>query len=130
MDPPIAAPARDPSAAAPGPRPSIAGPDADRENGLGESRSGCTGAQLRRFIKSRAWIPMHELRRRFAIDGHEDDVMPVDVSGRRIFVGLPEREAQMLGDLLRSGEVGYELSLDPASPIVIGIYPMRPVIRS
>jgi hypothetical protein len=73
---------------------------------------------------------MHELRRRFAIDGREDDVMPVDVGGRRIFVGLPGREAQMLGDLLRSGEVGYELSLDPASPVVIGIFPMRPVIRT
>jgi hypothetical protein len=96
----------------------------------GEPRPGCTAAQLRRFIKSRAWIPMHELRRRFAIDGREDDVMPVEVGGRRVFVGLPGREAQMLGDLFRSGEVGYELSLDPASPIVIGIFPMRPVIRS
>lgn len=73
---------------------------------------------------------MHELRRRFAINGDEDEVTPMDVAQRRIFVGLPEREGQMLGELLRSGEVGYELSLDPASPIVIGVYPMRPVTRT
>jgi hypothetical protein len=38
---------------------------------------GCTQAQLRRFIKSRAYVPMHELRRRFAIDGATDDVAAV-----------------------------------------------------
>jgi hypothetical protein len=73
---------------------------------------------------------MHELRRRFAMDGHDDDVVQVEVHGRQVFIGLPDREARMLGDLLRSGEVGYELSLDPSSPVVIGIYPMRPVTRN
>ncbi len=103
--------------------------DLRRVDGAVDSRPGCTAAQLRRFIKSRAWIPMHELRRRFTINGADDEVMPVDVQGRQVFVGLPEREARMLGDLLRSGEVGYELSLDPSAPIVIGVYPMRPVTR-
>ena len=28
---------------------------------------GCTQAQLRRFIKSRPYVPMHELRRQFGI---------------------------------------------------------------
>ena len=73
---------------------------------------------------------MHELRRRFGINGQEDDVTPVDLSGGRIFVGLPAREGGLLGELLRGGEVGYELSLDPRSPIVVGLYPMRPVPRS
>ena len=27
------------------------------------------------------------------------------------------------------GEIGYELSLDPRTPIVIGVYPMRPIPR-
>ena len=31
---------------------------------------------------------------------------------------------QLLGDLLRNGEIGYELSLDPRTPIVIGVYPI------
>jgi len=90
----------------------------------------CTAPQLRRFIKSRPYVPMHELRRRFGIDGGEDDVTPVELRGGRIYVGLPPREGSLLGELLRGGEVGYELSLDPRSPVVVGLYPMRPVART
>jgi len=89
----------------------------------------CTQAQLRRFIKSRPWIPMHELRRRFGIWGDDDDVSPVRSGTSTIFVGLPSAEARMLGDLLAGGDVGYELSLDPITPVVVGVYPMRPVPR-
>jgi hypothetical protein len=89
----------------------------------------CTQAQLRRFIKSRPYVPLHELRRRFGLNGADDDVSGVDVDGQRIFIGLPERETGLLGDLLRQGDVGYELLLDPTSPLVIGVFPMRPVQR-
>jgi len=89
-----------------------------------------TAPQLRRFIKSRAYVPMHELRRRFAINGADDEVTVVDIDRQRVFVGLPEREGRLLGELLRGGDIGYELSLDPISPIVVGVYPMRPVTRA
>jgi hypothetical protein len=46
-----------------------------------------------------------------------------------VFVGLPNREGRLLGDLLRSGDIGYELSFDPITPIVVGVFPMRPVPR-
>jgi hypothetical protein len=88
-----------------------------------------TAPQLRRFIKSRAYVPMHELRRRFAINGGDDDVTPIELDRNRVYVGLPEREGRLLGELLRGGDIGYELSLDPISPIVVGVYPMRPVTR-
>jgi hypothetical protein len=91
--------------------------------------STCTAPQLRRFIKSRAYVPMHELRRRFGINGGEDDVTRVELDGEQIYVGLPGHEGRLLGELLRGGEVGYELSLDPRSPVVVGVYPMRPVPR-
>jgi len=91
--------------------------------------TGCTTAQLRRFIKSRPWVPMHELRRRFAINGTEDDVAPLELDGRRVFVGLPPREAGLMAELVRSGDVGVELSLDPGCPMVIGVFPMRPISR-
>ena len=96
----------------------------------GDRPAGCTAPQLRRFIKSRPYVPMHELRRRFAIDGNDDDVTQVDLEGSRVYVGLPEREGSLLGELLRGGEIGYELSFDPLAPIVVGVYPMRPVPRS
>jgi hypothetical protein len=102
------------------------GPTNDHDDG---SEHGATGPQLRRFIKSRAYVPMHELRRRFAIVGGDDEVTPMDLERRRVFVGLPEREGRLLAELLRGGDIGYELSLDPISPIVVGVYPMRPVTR-
>jgi hypothetical protein len=98
--------------------------------GNGASRAGCTAPQLRRFIKSRPYVPMHELRRRFGINGAEDEVSPLPIDDARVYVGLPERECRLLGELVRGGEVGYELSLDPRTPIVVGVYPMRPVPRS
>ena len=96
----------------------------------GAMERGATAPQLRRFIKSRAYVPMHELRRRFAINSADDDVTPVDLERRRVFVGLPEREGRLLGELLRGGDIGFELSLDPITPIVVGVYPMRPVTRA
>jgi hypothetical protein len=109
------------------------GPEAERapeaERGT-EAERGATAPQLRRFIKSRAYVPMHELRRRFGINGADDEVTPVDLDRERVFVGLPEREGRLLGELLRGGDIGYELSLDPISPIVVGVYPMRPVTRA
>lgn len=118
------------ASAAPGPsgapRPSAA-PDPSAGS---EPRSGCTTAQLRRFIKSRPWVPLHELRRRFGIEGGDDEVTSLEVAGARIYVGLPSREGGQLGELIASGEVGYELSHDPTTPIVVGVYPMRPVVRT
>jgi hypothetical protein len=95
----------------------------------GDGPAACTQAQLRRFIKSRPYVPLHELRRRFGLNGTDDDVSPVEVGGRQLFVGLPERESGFLGDLLRQGDVGCELLLDPVSPVIVGVFPMRPVQR-
>ncbi len=111
--------------------PSNGSPGAIPPGAAGQDRNGqCTAPQLRRFIKSRPYVPMHELRRRFGIDGGDDDVTPVRLEPSWVYVGLPNREGLLLGELLRSGEIGYELSLDPRTPIVIGVYPMRPIPRS
>lgn len=132
----IPPPARAGSASSPGAMP-VRPPHRPREAaeadpGPGDPglERGATAPQLRRFIKSRAYVPMHELRRRFAINGGDDDVIPLDVDRQRVFVGLPPREGSLLGELLRAGDIGYELSLDPIAPIVVGVYPMRPVPRS
>ena len=90
-----------------------------------------TAAQLRRFIKSRPYVPMHELRRRFELNGELDEVAGVDVAGHGVvFVGLPARESHLLAGLVRDGDVGLELSQDPTAPIVVGVYPMRPITRN
>lgn len=110
------------------------GPPADgtanAEPSEGQARSGATLAQLRRFIKSRPYMPMHELRRRFGLDCEADEVHPFQADERCLYIGLPAREAGFVGELIRGGEVGYELLLDPSCPLVIGVYAMRPVARS
>jgi hypothetical protein len=85
---------------------------------------------MRRFIKSRPYVPVHELRRRFLIEGVEDEVSPVPTDKGTLYVGLPATEAQHLSELIKAGEVGYELLLDPTSPAVVGVFPMRPVARN
>ncbi len=110
----------------PRPRPEAA---AEGEEAVAGQKSGCTLAQMRRFIKSRPYVPVHELRRRFLIEGIEDEVSPMATGQGTLFVGLPEREASFLGELVKAGEVGCELLLDPTSPAVVGVFPMRPVTR-
>lgn len=112
------------------PNPIVHLPDRPAIHGGPGVMGSCTAPQLRRFIKSRPYVPLHELRRRFGIIGGDDDVSPIDLGERRIFVGLPAHEGSLLGELLRGGDIGFELSLDPRTPIVIGLYPMRPVARS
>lgn len=91
---------------------------------------GATAAQLRRFIKSRPYVPLHELRRRFELNGQPDEVCPVRVQDGVVYVGLPRRECDLLAELVRCGDVGLELCRDPLVPIVMGVFPMRPVVRS
>ena len=109
-----------------------AAPAASFQSAIDESdvhRPTCTLAQMRRFIKSRPYVPVHELRRRFLIEGSEDDVNAVPTEKGIVYVGLPASEARFLADLIRAGEVGCELLLDPTSPAVVGVYAMRPVAR-
>lgn len=89
----------------------------------------CTQAQLRRFIKSRPYVPMHELRRRFELNGRPDEVTPIQASDGTMWIGLPQRESGFLADLLRQGDIGVELCRDPCVRMVVGVYAMRPVSR-
>jgi hypothetical protein len=115
---------------------SVDKPSADSSPGpssgetLGQPRSP-TAAQLRRFIKSRPYVPLHELRRRFELNGELDDVTAIELrDGTRVYLGLPARESQLIADLARDGDVGLEMCHDPLTPMVVGLYPMRPVTRA
>ncbi len=104
--------------------------DAHDSQDSAEGQRGPTAAQLRRFIKSRPYVPLHELRRRFELNGDLDDVcgVPMERHGL-VYGGLPPREAEFLATLVNDGDVGVELSQDPNAPIVVGVFPMRPVSR-
>lgn len=81
-------------------------------------------SSLRRFITSRPYVPLAEIRRRFGLD-EPDDVQHITWNGSSAYVGLPEREAAKLTELVERGEVGLELSVEVHAPVVVGIYPLR-----
>ncbi len=81
-------------------------------------------SSLRRFITSRPYVPIAELRRRFGLD-EPDEVCRVERPGEMAYLGLPEREATKIADLWARDEIGLELSVEVRAPVVIGIYPMR-----
>jgi hypothetical protein len=80
-------------------------------------------SSLRRYLTSRPYVPIADVRRRFALDPEAMSV--VSRNGTTAFVGLPDREAAKLQDLWQRNEIGVELSVEVRAPVVIGIYPMR-----
>lgn len=81
-------------------------------------------SSLRRFITSRPFVTVAELRRRFGLDD-PDAMALLRRNGTTAWIGLPEREAAKLQDLWDRNELGMELSVDVRAPVVVGVYPMR-----
>jgi hypothetical protein len=81
-------------------------------------------SSLRRFISSRPYVPIAEIRRRFEIDDREG-MCRVERDGQVAFIGLPDRETSKIQDLWSRDEIGLELSVEVRAPVVIGVYPMR-----
>jgi len=81
-------------------------------------------SSLRRFISSRPYVAIAELRRRFGLDD-PDAVSRLERDGQVAWIGLPEREASKLQELWLRDEIGLELSVEVRAPAVVGIYPTR-----
>lgn len=81
-------------------------------------------SSLRRFITSRPYVTVAELRRRFGLDD-PDAMAHLHRNGTSAWIGLPEREASKLEELWQRDELGMELSVEVRAPVVVGIYPMR-----
>jgi hypothetical protein len=81
-------------------------------------------SSLRRFVSSRPYVPVGELRRRFGLD-EPDAMVRISRNGTSAFIGVPAREAAKLEELWARDELGVELSVDVHAPVVIGVYPMR-----
>jgi hypothetical protein len=81
-------------------------------------------SSLRRFVSSRPYVPVAELRRRFGLD-EPDDMIAISRNGTTVFIGIPAREAAKLEELWIRDELGVELSVDVRAPVVVGVFPMR-----
>ena len=73
------------------------------------------------FIRSRSYVTVADLRRRFGIAGSDDVTAIVGPQGR-VYVGLPSAQSDMLRDLWRDGKIGFELAMDIKAPTVTGVY--------
>lgn len=80
-------------------------------------------SSLRRYLTSRPYIGVADVRRRFGLD--PDAMSVVRRNGTTAFIGLPEREAAKIQDLWQRDEVGVELSVEVRARVVVGVYPMR-----
>jgi len=81
-------------------------------------------SSLRRFVSSRPYVPVAELRRRFGLD-EPDAMVRISRNGTTAFIGVPAREAAKLEELWARDELGVELSVDVHAPVVVGVFPMR-----
>lgn len=81
-------------------------------------------SSLRRFLTSRPYVPIAEIRRRFLLD-EPDAICRIERDGEFAYLGLPEREAQKVADMWARDEIGLELSVEVRARVVVGIYPMR-----
>jgi hypothetical protein len=81
-------------------------------------------SSLRRFITSRPFVTIADIRRRFGLDD-PNAMTRVERDGQAAWIGLPEREAIKLQELWHRDDVGMELSVEVHAPVVVGVYPMR-----
>ena len=81
-------------------------------------------SSLRRFITSRPYVTVAEIRRRFSLD-EADAMAHLRRNGTSAWIGLPEREATKLEELWHRDELGLQLSVEVSAPVVVGVYPMR-----
>ena len=73
------------------------------------------------LVRSRSYISVSDVRRRFNVE-LSDDATAMLGPGGRVFVGLPSHQASLLEELWRDGKVGLELAPDVRAPIVTGVY--------
>lgn len=72
------------------------------------------------FIRSRSYVSIPDIRRRFNLLG--DEVTPIVAPEGKVYVGLPPEAARVLGDLVREGRVGLELQPGILARAATGVY--------
>jgi len=74
------------------------------------------------YIRSKSYVPIPELRRRFEIAA--DDMGTIQDDDQKLYIGLPQEVADVVANLRRQQKIGLECSVDFKAPVVIGIYPL------
>ena len=75
------------------------------------------------YIRSKSYVPIPELRRRFEIT--PDEMGTIQDNGQKVYIGLPQDVADVVANLRRQQKIGLECSVDFTMPVVIGVYPLN-----
>lgn len=75
------------------------------------------------YIRSKSYVPIPELRRRFEIT--PDEMGTIQDNGHKVYIGLPQDVADVVANLRRQQKIGIECSVDFTTPVVIGVYPLN-----
>lgn len=75
------------------------------------------------YIRSKSYVPIPELRRRFEIT--PDEMGTIQDNGHLIYIGLPQDVADVVANLRRQQKIGLECSADFTTSVVIGVYPLN-----
>lgn len=89
---------------------------------MGNRRKLCRSSLLS-YIRGHPLVTVPQIRWRFELDGEQ--VSALSGPGGTVFVGLPERAAQLLQELWREGKVYLESAADLNAPLVLGAYAAR-----
>lgn len=73
------------------------------------------------FIRSRSYVSIPDIRRRFNLPS-DNEVHPIVGPQGRVYVGLPADAARVLGELVRDGRVGLELQPGIHARAATGVY--------
>ncbi|HLH74308.1 MAG TPA: hypothetical protein VKX96_13555 [Chloroflexota bacterium] len=77
------------------------------------------------FIRSRSYVSIPDIRRRFNLTCAEDEVSAITTPRNgTVYVGLPREAARLLQDLVREDKVGIELEAGIMANAVVGVYVM------
>ncbi len=79
------------------------------------------------YIRSKSYVPIPELRRRFEIG--PDEMGTIEDDNQKLYIGLPQDVADVVANLRRQQKIGIECSADYEASVVIGIYPLYPAAR-
>ena len=89
-----------------------------------QERRQATAPQLRRMAKARPYLPIHEIRRTYSLPGDEEIATRIILKDGAAFIGLPDREARIIEDLVRRGELGVVFDESPRARVVLGVHGM------
>jgi hypothetical protein len=78
-------------------------------------------SSLHWFIKSRPYVLVPDIRRRFELET-ADEALPIVAPSGRAFVALPARAARFLEDLVREQRIGLEMAADLNARMVVGVF--------